>query len=676
MINPLLTEFELPPFSYIKLKHFKYAINHSINNYNNLVNTILNNNKDFNWENLCEPLLESNDKIEKIFGIITHLNSVKNSKPLRKIYEEILVLISMHYTSFYQNKKIFFAYQYIKNKKSFIKLSLSKQKTINNILKDFVLSGILLSDKKKKRYCEIIRRICELGAIYDNNIMDYTKKWKKIIYNKDVLDGLSKKCLSDYKKKIKNNYKWILTLNDNHYHNIMKYCNNQKLRKEMYYAYNTKASENGSFSQLDNSNIIKEILNLRHEISLILGFKSYAHYSLNNKMIKNENEVINFLENMAQKINKTAKKEIKQLSLFINEKTNLKKINMWDLSYFSEKQKKKLFQLNEEEIKQYFPEQNVIHGMFDITNKIFGIKIRERKNIDIWHKKVRFFDVYDIKDNYRGGFYLDIYERKNKKNGAWMNVCSNLLYKNKKKVRNPIAYLVCNFKSPTKKKPLFFSHREILTLFHEFGHVLHHILTCIKIPNVSGVNGIPWDAIEISSQLMEHWCWEPEVLLLISSYFDNKNRLPKNVLNKILLSKNYHSSIFILRQIELSLFDFLLHKNYQPSKKNIILDIFFMVKKQISLLKEPNWIRPFNSFSHIFSGGYAAGYYSYLWSHMLSSDIYSKFQKKGIFNRDLGISFIDNFLSQGGSQHPLDLFYKFMGRKKPNFDKMLKFYNI
>lgn len=677
MNNILTKEFITPPFSKIKTQDIIFAIEYYINNCYQKIDFFLAKKEKISWNNFCQPLFELNDYVEKIFAILDHLNSVKNNFEIRKCYEQALPLINNYSNFVAQNVKLFESYKYLQNNFSINKFNNLQKSSINKIILDFSLSGIYLKKEQKKIYKKITMKLSKLSLKYSNNIMDSSNSWEKLITNKKDITGLPKYFLAESLLNAKKQKKrgWLFTLNTDSYYQIMKYSDNYKLRKEIYYIYNTRASDKFIDNKWDNSKIMLEILSLRNKLSNILGFKSYAHKSLKNKMLQKPHEVINFLNNLADKILNKAKKEIKQLHDFTNKKYKTKKIDIWDISYFSEKQKNFLYKINDEKIRTYFPENKVIQGMFKIVKKVFGISIKEKKNIEVWDNSVKFFDILDNLGNYKGSFYLDLYIRKNKKNGAWMSVCSNMIKKSKNKIQKPIANLICNFTPPINNTPSLLSHRDIITLFHEFGHVLHHILSSIDIPNISGVNGVLWDAVEIPSQLMENWCWEPEVLSLISGHYKNNKPLSKKIIQNILSSKNYNIAIFILKQIEFGMFDFLLHYNFQNNQSSYILETLYKVRKKYSLIQEPKWHRFPHTFSHIFAGGYEAGYYSYLWSHVLSSDIYSKFKKEGIFNLNTGLSFLNEFLSQGGSDHPMNLFVNFM-KRKPKMDAMLKFYNI
>ncbi|CUR53673.1 Oligopeptidase A [Serratia symbiotica] len=678
MNNPLLTSFYLPPFSKIDPKHILPAIQFILLDCRKKIESIISLSEKFTWNNLCQPLSEIDNRLLRIWSLIEHLNAVKNSTELRVVYEKSLLLISEYTTWIGQNKKIYQAYHNLKNGKEFDFLTTSQKKFIENTLRDFKLSGINLSKDKKNRYGEIVSQLSKLSYNYSNNVLDATMNWNKLITDKTQLNGLPLRVLEQAKKMAisKNKIGWLLTLDMPSYLSIITYSENRELRKEIYHAFATRASDQGlNPDKWDNTVIMEEILELRYELSQLLGFKNFAEKSLSTKMAKNVEQVIKFLVDLSNKVRPKAQKELEQLCIFAKKYDGLDKIEAWDIIYYSEKQKKYLFSIDNEKLRTYFPENIVINGLFEIIKRIYNITIKERYNVDIWHSSVRFFDLFDIKNKLCGSFYLDLYSRKNKRSGAWMSDCICKFKKSNGTLQNPVAYIICNFNNPLNNQPKLFTHNEVITLFHEFGHALHHTLTQIETLGVSGINGVPWDAIELPSQLMENWCWEPEALKLISNHYKNNQPLTENILDNIFKSKHYQTALFILRQLELGLFDFLIHIEHITLGNQQILKKLQEVRKFISILPSPDWNRFSHSFSHIFSGGYSAGYYSYLWAEVLSADAFSLFKEKGIFNSKIGQSFLQNILTQGGSEEPMELFKRFRGRK-PKLDSILYHYGI
>ncbi|MXP56730.1 oligopeptidase A [Pantoea sp. Mhis] len=678
MNNPLLIPFILPPFSTINAEHIVPAIRSVLNDCYVLIERTLSQCKCHPWENLIQPIAEINDRLNRIVSPIRHLNSVKNNVVFRKEYENISLLLSQYNSWLGQHKNLYNVYSNFKKNNKYYLLNDIQKKVIKNSLRDFRLSGILLNKEAKKRHTAIIVRLSELSLIYNNNVLDATMNWSKLVVNKDELLGVPEDILHLAKKyaetKIQNG--WLITLDIPSYLPVMTYCDNSELREQLYLAYSTRASEQGPHAaKWDNSLVMIEILNLRYELAQLLGFNNYFDKSITTKMVKNKSQVINFLNELLKKVRPQAKKEFSELCSFVKTKFSVDNINPWDFAYYSEKYKYHLYKITNEELRPYFSENNVIKGLFKVIQLIYGLYVNERTNIDVYHEDVRFFELFDESQELRGSFYLDLYMRDYKRSGAWMDDCVNQMRKQDGSLQKPVAYLTCNFTPPMHNKPSLFSHHEVITLFHEFGHSLHHILTNIEIPEFSGINGVPWDAVEIPSQFMENWCWEPEVLKIISSHYVTGESLPKSLLDKLLLSKNYQSALSLLRQIEFSLFDFYLHTDFKPDKDNQIIELLYKIKQEIAIVPTKEWERFPHSFSHIFSGNYAAGYYSYLWSNVLSADAYSRFEEEGIFNRQTGQSFLDNFLVHGGSEDPIKLFKLFRNRE-PKIDSMLKHYGI
>ncbi|WWO98561.1 MAG: oligopeptidase A [Candidatus Dasytiphilus stammeri] len=680
--NPLLRSFKFPPFSRIKPEHIVPAIQTYIDKYKRIIDQIISNRASsyYNWKNFCQPLEELSSNLNRIFSPIRHLNSVQNDIEFRKHYEKCISLISDFNTWIGQHKKLYDGWCEIKQSSHYDSFNQAQKKTVDNTLRDYVLSGIRLSPNNKSRYREIVRRLSKLSCQYSNNVLDATNYWKKLVTNKNELSGIPESILSSLlnKAKSKNLEGWLLTLDTPSYSSIITYCDNQLIRQELYYAYNTRASDVGpNFGKWDNTEVIEEELNLRYELAQLLSFNSYADLSLANKMAESPTQVISFLNQLLHKIRPQAEKELMQLKEFAKKHYNTYELHPWDIAYYSEKQKQHLYNLNDEDFRSYFPIRYVLKGMFDIVKRIYGIKIKKRYKVDVWDSEVQVFEVLNENNQLYGSLYFDLYNRENKTSGAWMDVCTDRMRKSNDRLQNPIAFLTTNFRRPlNQQKSALLSHHEVITLFHEFGHALHHILTRIDVLAVSGINGVPWDAVEFPSQFMENWCWERESLLLICKHYKNRHTIPKKLLDNLLLSKNYQIALFLIRQLELSLFDFYLHAEFSPKEtaKKQILKIRKKLQS-ISVIPIPEWNRFSHSFHHIFANGYAAGYYSYLWAKVLAADAYSLFLEKGIFNSELGQSFLDNILSQGGSEDPMILFKRFRGRE-PLIDTILKSYDI
>lgn len=678
MTNPLLTPFSLPPFSAIKPEHVVPAVTAALDECRATVERVVAQSGPYTWQNLCQPLAESDDRLGRIFSPVSHLNSVKNSPELREAYEGVLPLLSEYGTWVGQHAGLYQAYRSLKDSPEFAALSLAEQKAVDNALRDFELSGIGLPSDKQKRYGEISARLSEIGAAYSNNVLDATMGWSKLITDESELAGMPESALAAARAQAeaKQQQGWLLTLDIPSYLPVMTYCDNQALREEMYRAYSTRASDQGpNAGKWDNGPLIEEELALRHEIAQLLGFGSFAEKSLATKMAESTEQVIGFLNDLADRAQPQGQRELAQLQEFAQQHYGVTDLQPWDITWYAEKQKQHLYTISDEQLRPYFPEQRALSGLFEVIRRVYGLRAAERHDVDVWHPEVRFFDLFDGDDQLVGSFYLDLYARENKRGGAWMDDCVGRMKKADGSLQKPVAYLTCNFNRPVGDKPALFTHDEVVTLFHEFGHGLHHMLTQIDTAGVSGINGVPWDAVELPSQFMENWCWEPEALAFISGHYETGEPLPQALLEKMLAAKNYNAAMFILRQLEFGLFDFRLHAEYQPEKGARVLDILQDVKKKVAVMPSPTWGRFPHAFSHIFAGGYAAGYYSYLWADVLAADAWSRFEEEGIFNRETGQSFLDNVLSRGGSEAPMALFKRFRGRE-PQIDAMLKQYGI
>lgn len=673
MSNPLLNIQGLPPFSQIKPEYIQPAVEKLIQDCRDTIEQVLKQPY-FTWENFILPLTETNDRLNRAWSPVSHLNSVKNSAELREAYQACLPLLSEYSTWVGQHKGLYNAYLVLKNSAEFTDYSIAQKKAIENSLRDFELSGIGLSEDKQQRYGEIVARLSELNSQFSNNVLDATMGWEKLIENESELAGLPESALqvAQQSAESKGLKGYRFTLEIPSYLPVMTYCENRTLREEMYRAYATRASEQGpNAGKWDNSKVMEEILTLRVELAKLLGFNTYTELSLATKMAENPQQVLDFLDHLAERAKPQGEKELQELRDYCKKEFGVTELAPWDIGFYSEKQKQHLYAINDEELRPYFPENRVISGLFELIKRIFNIRAVERKGVDTWHKDVRFFDLIDENDQLRGSFYLDLYAREHKRGGAWMDDCIGRKRKLDGSIQTPVAYLTCNFNAPIGNKPALFTHDEVTTLFHEFGHGIHHMLTQIDVSDVAGINGVPWDAVELPSQFMENWCWEEEALAFISGHYETGEPLPKEKLTQLLKAKNFQAAMFILRQLEFGIFDFRLHHTFDAEKTNQILETLKAVKSQVAVIKGVDWARTPHSFSHIFAGGYAAGYYSYLWAEVLSADAYSRFEEEGIFNPITGKSFLDEILTRGGSEEPMELFKRFRGRE-PQLDALLR----
>ncbi|OEE10999.1 oligopeptidase A [Aliivibrio fischeri] len=674
MSNPLLTFTDLPPFSQIKPEHIQSAVEQAIADCRAKIEEVLASDVTPSWESIIVPLAETDDRLSRIWSPVSHLNSVKNSEAWREAYEACLPELSEYGTWVGQHKGLYEAYKSIKESEAFASLSQAQQKTIIDELRDFDLSGIGLPADQQKRYGEISKRSSELSSNFSNNVLDATMGWSKHITDEKELSGLPESAMAAAKAaaEAKELDGWLLTLEMPSYLPVMTYCDNKPLRKEIYEAFVTRASDRGpNAGKWDNSAIMEEELQLRHEIARLLGFGSYSDKSLATKMAESPTQVLGFLNDLATKAKPQGEREVEELKAFVKEEFGIDELDLWDITYYSEKLKQKLYQISDEELRPYFPESKAVSGLFEVLNRLFGMTVVEREGVDVWHESVRFFDIFDSTNTLRGSFYLDLYAREHKRGGAWMDECRVRRLTQEGELQTPVAYLTCNFNKPVGGKPALFTHDEVVTLFHEFGHGIHHMLTQIDVASVSGINGVPWDAVELPSQFLENWCYEEEALAFISGHYETGEPLPKEMLDKMLAAKNFQSAMFILRQLEFGLFDFTLHTNFDPELGGRVLETLAEVKAKVAVLPSVEWNRFSHSFGHIFAGGYSAGYYSYLWAEVLSADAFSRFEEEGIFNTETGQSFLNNILEMGGSEEPMELFKRFRGRE-PQVDAMLR----
>ncbi|MBE2894855.1 oligopeptidase A [Spirabiliibacterium falconis] len=672
MSNPLLQLDGLPPFSKIKPEHVVPAVEQCIQECRNTIEAVLKQ-PHFTFENLYQTVSQAGDRLGRVWSPISHLNAVKNSPELREAYQACLPLLSEYSTWAGQHKGLYAAYRQLQQSDEYATLDVAQRKAIDDTLLDFTLSGIGLEKDKQQRYGEIVARLSELSSQFSNNVLDATMGWDIIITDENELKGLPESALQAAREATKAVEKdgWRFTLEIPSYLPVMTYCENRTLRETLYRAYSTRASDQGpNAGKWDNSAIIEEIMQLRFELAQLLGFNTYADYSLATKMAESPEQVMNFLNDLATRAKAQGEKERAELEQFCREHYGVTALSPWDIAFYSEKQKQHLFAINDEELRPYFPEDRVLSGLFEVVKRIYGICVKERFDVDVWDDNVRFFDILDHTGERRGSFYLDLYARAHKRGGAWMDDCIG-----RKRVgdrlQKPVAYLVCNFNKPIGDKPALFTHDEVTTLFHEFGHGLHHMLTLIDVSGVAGINGVPWDAVELPSQFMENWCWEKEALDFISGHYQTGEPLPADKLEQLLKAKNYQAAMFVLRQLEFGLFDFSLHYHFDPKKGAQVPETLSAVRNQVSVFKPLDWTRPAHSFSHIFAGGYSAGYYSYLWAEVLSADAFSLFEEQGIFNPETGKAFLDHILSRGGSEPPMALFKRFRGRE-PKLDALLR----
>ncbi len=668
--NPLMDYPDLPPFSRIQPPHVRPAVEQLIAAGRQRIQAVLAAG-DFSYRGLDVALAEEDDRLGKAFGPVGHLNAVAQTDALREAYNGCLPLLSEYHTEVGQNSELCAAYQALRDSDEYAGLTTAQKKDIDNTLRDFRLSGVALPAAEKKQYMDNARRLSDLTTRYENNLLDATQAWKKHVSDPAELEGLPESALAGAADRAaaEGREGWLLTLDFPVYYAVMSHARNRALREEMYRAYTTRASDQGpQAGKYDNAAVMDEILALRHAQARLLGFANYAEESLATKMARDVDEVMTFLRDLACRAKPQAEKELQALREFARE-NGADDLQPWDLGFWSERLREARYDLSDEALRPWFPAEKVIEGMFAVVGKLFGIRFRQRQDVDTWHPDVRFYELLDEDGTVRAAFYLDMYARTGKRGGAWMDDARVRRRRADGSLQTPVAYLTCNFAPPAGGKPGLLTHDEVVTLFHEFGHGLHHMLTEQDVPGVSGINGVAWDAVELPSQFLENWCWTEEGLALISGHYQSGEPLPTEMLGKMLAAKNFQSAMMMMRQLEFSLFDMRLHAEYHEGLN--IQRVLDEVRDEVAVVKAPAFNRFQNGFAHIFAGGYAAGYYSYKWAEVLSSDAFSRFEEEGEFNSATGRDFREKILARGGSEEPLALFVAFRGRE-PSVEPLLR----
>lgn len=673
MNNPLLETNELPAFDRIQAVHVEPAVDQALKATRTAIDDLLERAESYSRDSLIAPLELALEKLHRVWSPVSHLNAVMNTDELRSAYNACLPKLSEFRTEIGQLKELYKAFKAIADSDEFNRLDQAQKKLIENQLRDFRLAGIELDEKQQSRLKRIQQQLSRLNARFQENLLDATRDWKKHIQDEKLLAGLPDHAISLAKQAAKSEQLdgWLLTLDFPSFYPVQAYADNRKLREEVYTAYITRASELGPGNgQWDNSDVMEDILRLRHEAAQLLGYPNYAERSLVTKMASSVTQVMDFLSGLSERTCPIARKELEELREFALSQGGPRDLEAWDVSYYSEKLRQHRYALSQEELKPWFPVSRVLPGLFSVVGKLFGIQVKQRKGASTWHPDVEFYEIHDESGRLRGRFYLDLYARKNKRGGAWMDDCASRMdiggYQ-----QLPVAYLTCNFTPPIGDQPALLTHNEVQTLFHEFGHGLHHMLTLVDYPAVSGINGVSWDAVELPSQFLENWCWEREALDLISGHVDSGQPIPDELFERMLAARNFQSAMQMIRQLEFAIFDMRVHTEYLPEKGGRIYEILNDVRQHLVIIQPPEFNRFAHGFSHIFGGGYAAGYYSYKWAEVLSADAYSLFEDNGVFDRKSGDSFMRNILEQGGCRDPMELYINFRGRK-PDINALLR----
>lgn len=676
-----MSQLQLPQFSTLDIPQLPEQLAAMLDNCRSEVAELVAQQGPLTWTNLMAPLEEIDDRLEKFWSPVSHLNAVKNTDELRTAYEICIPLITAYHSEMGQNRPLFAAVQSLADSQSFDELSKAQRQVVNNTLRDFRLSGVALDEKERHRFADIQQRLSELSTKFSNNVLDATDGWEKLVEDEQLLAGIPEMSLQSFRQQAESKDKTglLLNLQAPSYLAVMQYADNRALRQEMYEAYNTRASDQGPHAgQWNNNDLMVEILQLREEKARLLGFGNYAELSLEPKMAESPEQVVQFLDDLVAATKDQGEKEFSQLQRFAAT-LGCEDLQAWDVPYYGEKLRQQDYAISQQELRPYFPAKTVIDGLFNISGQLFGIQFESiisaetataaETAVDLWHPDAQCYRVL------KGGeqiaiCYLDLYARAKKRGGAWMaDFCGRR--RNDTGIQVPVAFLTCNFTPPTKESPALLTHDEVTTLFHEFGHGLHHMLTEIDVLGVSGINGVAWDAVELPSQFLENWCWQPESIPLISSHYQTGQPLPDKLLEKMLAARNFQSAMQMLRQLEFAAFDLRLHRQPAPQSADEIQQVLEAVRAQVAVIRAPAFNRFQNGFGHIFSGGYAAGYYSYKWAEVLSADAFSLFEEEGVMNQKTGRKFREIILEKGGSEDALDLFVAFRGRQ-PSLEALLR----
>jgi len=610
------------------------------------------------FQNIVLPLEQLSHRLSCSWSPISHLNGVLNSDELRASYNACLPLLSNYSTDLSQSEPLYRAYSAIAANESGT-LDGAQRRVLERALEDFRLSGVGLPPERKQRFKEVQQQLAQLGAKFEENVLDAMNAWSRRVTDPAELAGINPVIVEQARARAveKGQDGWLFLLEQPAYVAVMQDAASESLRRDFYEAWSTRASDRGpSAGKYDNTGVMAEILKLRHEAARLLDFPNFAAYALATRMAPSTDAVFDFLRQLARVARPAAAKEYAELEAFAG-----RKLNAWDVSYYAEQLQAKLFSISQEELRPYFPLPRVLAGLFAVAEKLFGVKIVERQGVPVWHADARFFEIRDSSGAPRAGFYLDACARPKKRAGAWMDDCVG-----RKDIGAehtlPVAYLVCNFLPAGNGKPPLLTHDDVVTMFHEFGHGLHHMLTRVGYPSIAGINGVSWDAVELPSQFMENFAWRPEVLADMARHFESGAPLPADKQAKLLGSRTFHAGLATMRQLEFALFDFRLHAEYDPALGPRIDTLLAEVRAEVAVFAAPEWNRFPHNFAHIFAGGYAAGYYSYKWAEVLAADAFAAFEERGVFDRGVAQRFLDSILSQGGSRKALDAFVEFRGR--------------
>ena len=671
--HSLQDTLQLPDFSAMDPAGLAARLDHQLAHSLQTIEQLLNDDTKLGYADLVPSLEQLDDGIGKLWGPLSHLHGVSNKDDVRAAFDECLPKLTAYATQMGQNKALYLAFVSLLDSAQFSQLSQAQQQFVKQQVRDFKLAGVALDAQQKTEYGQLKQQMAELSTRFSNQLMDATEAWSKHVVDSECLLGLPESALQQAQEtaKTKDLEGYLLKLDFSCYLSVMTFADQRELRQEMYQAFNTRASDQGPHGgQFDNSKVMEELVALRHKMANLVGFDHYADYSVATKMADSGRAVETFLLDLANGCKPQAVADMQQLQDFAAEQNGPAPLAAWDVAYYSEKLRQSRYDLSQEELKPYFALPQVQEGLFNVVNRIYGIQVTACTGISTWHPDVGFYQVaYEGKAI--GYFYFDLYARDQKRGGAWMDECRNRQFRADGELQLPVAYLVCNFAPPVGDNPGLLTHGEVTTLFHEFGHGLHHMMTNIHVAGVAGINGVAWDAVELPSQLLENWCWQEESLRLFAKHHQTGADLPEDLLQKMLAAKNFQAGMFVMRQLEFALFDLRLHMNYNPDAPQSVQSVLDAVRAEVSVVKAPKWNRFQHGFAHIFAGGYASGYYSYLWAEVLAADVFSRFEAEGIFNAATGAALWNDITGQGGSRDAMALFTQFMGRE-PSVEALMR----
>ncbi len=676
MNNPLLEDSALPPFSTIRPEHVEPAIDAILADYQAGIEAILADRAPRTFDSVVLTAEHFDDRLSRAWAPIGHLHGVKDSEALRKAYSAAQDRIVDFNTALGQNRALYAAVKAVADDAGFAALPRAARTLVEHELRDFELSGVALEEPARTRFREISAELAKLSTEFEEAVLDATDAWSEHLVDEDALAGIptsGRDVLRAYAEE-KGLDGWLVTLKQPSVQAVLTYADDRGLRARVYRAYGTRASENSQDGRHDNSARIERIMALRHESAQLLGFANTADESLATKMAPSADKVIAFLRDLVARARPMAERDLADLRAYAHGELGLADLQPWDVGYASEKLRVARHALGEEELKPYFPLPAVMDGLFAIVERVLGVGFRARDDVDTWHADARYYDLVDAEGRVFAGAYVDLYARTGKRGGAWMDVCRTRL-RDADRVHPPVAFLTCNFAPPTASTPSLLTHDDVITLFHEFGHGLHHLLTEVDFAGVSGISGVEWDAVELPSQFMENFAWEREGLDLVARHWQTGERLPAALFERMQAARNFQSGLFLVRQLEFALFDFRLHREYDPARGARVLELLAEVRREVAVIVPPEWHRFPHTFTHIFAGGYGAGYYSYLWAEVLSADAFDRFEREGVFNPEVGAAWRRSILAVGGSRPALESFIEFRGRE-PSPEPLLRSYGI